>query len=522
MKKIIFLLLLFPVLVQSQEIFQKEITHTIPFSISDIVALQDDGYLGCGTVAPSSWDSAMSVIFKTDSLLQVQWCKRLKMLRMDDFMCITQLSDGNFLTAGASRYEFSTDYGGSLYKLDDSGNIIWNRLYSKDYDDRTIGVFEQGDQTLVLFIRHGVFGEPTKIVKTDATGNILNQFTILTLPSNKGGSGEGVTGDMSGNYFLAGTSSYNAVGENIYFIAKTTDNSLVWYKEYDFGRDNAQLRGIATLSDGDIVVTGSVADAINTGMNNIGVMRIDPMNGSVIWAREIMQADSYNQNGQGILPLSNNEMVVYGRANTVNGTQAFAARLDADGNVSWAMEYGSGTYNYFTVGQAVSLDRHLFIGKNSLYGGTYIAQAAPDGSTPCYSENLDLTSYEMSVNVLSPETVIDDPGVQVLTPSYEVTDLTLSEEVFCTGTVAVKEFPTVSSFRICPNPAHDHITVENLNGSTENTIEIVNMNGGLCYQSILTGQKEMINIDLVPGIYFIKISNPEGTTFYGQKVIIIK
>ena len=117
--------------------------------------LPDNSYLGCGSIAPSSWDSVMAVIFKFDSLMQVQWCKRLKMLRNDDFVNIIPLSDGNFLTAGASRYEYALDYGGSLYKIDGSGNVIWNRLYSKDYDDRILGVFEQEDKSLVLFIRHG-------------------------------------------------------------------------------------------------------------------------------------------------------------------------------------------------------------------------------------------------------------------------------------------------------------------------------------------------------------------------------
>ena len=128
MKKFVLFLLLFPLLSPSQEIFQKEIIHTLNFTISDLAELPDNEYLGCGYLSPSGYDSSLSVIFKMDSLMQVLWCKRLKMLRMDDLVCLTPLSDGNFVTAGASRYEYAKDYGGNLYKIDASGNVIWNRI----------------------------------------------------------------------------------------------------------------------------------------------------------------------------------------------------------------------------------------------------------------------------------------------------------------------------------------------------------------------------------------------------------
>lgn len=517
MKKIIPLLLLFPLFMQSQDIFQKEITYTLPFGISDMVMLPDNSYIGCGTISDYP-DSAMSVVFKADSLMQVQWCKRLKMLTLDDFMCITPLNDGNYLIVGASRHESGLDYGGSLYMIDVSGNVIWNRLYSKDYDDRTIGVFEQEDQTLVQFIRHGVFGEPTKILKTDASGNILDQFTIKTLPANKGASGECVIMHSSGNYFLAGVSSYNAVGNNIFFVAKTTDNSLEWYQEYDFGRENARAYGIAEASDGNIVVTGNAADSINSSVNNIAVMKIDPITGSVIWTKEIKQPDPFNQTGYGVHPLTDNELMLYGRANTNDGTQAFAARLDAGGNVIWAQEYGSGTYNIFGYGRSLSLDRYLFIGKNALYGGTYVVQTEPDGSTPCFSGNLNLTAYDISANVLSPQTVIEDPGLQMLSPEYEVSTLTLSQNIFCTGMVAIQEKPTLSHVRIYPNPAHQFVTVENIEGG--NAIEIYSISGALCFQSDLHGQNEMIEPHVGPGLYFIRIINRQRQILYRQKMII--
>jgi len=521
MTRLLLLVLLFPLMANTQEVFQKEITHTLSFSVYDMVILPDNGYMACGYLVPNPQDSSLAVVARLDSMLQVQWCKRIKVLEKDYFRCITALSDGNFLIGGTGRYEYSSFSGGSLYKMDASGNIIWNKLYNDSFDDTTMEVFEQSDNTLVLFIRYGVFGQPTKILKTDSNGNLLHEFSIYNDNMTIGVFGDCVTKTISGAYFLAGTVYSPTSGTNIYFIAKTSDVALIWYHEYDFGRNFAQLYGIAELSDGNIAVTGSLADTTTANLSSIGAMKVDQNSGSVIWAKEIKQMEAYTQFGYGISPLENNELLLCSRATTALGTKAFAAHLDESGNVSWARQYGNGSYNGFGIGMERSGGRFLFLGKTELYGGTYLVQTDAEGFSPCFTDLLNFYSSDLTVNVYTPPRNIGDPEVEVMSPSYEESSITLSENIICSGTVVIEETPNIAQFKVYPNPADFFITVEDMNGqNSSNSIEIYNTQGMLIYHTGLDRQKEVIETPFIPGLYFIIIMNDRKDVLQFQKIII--
>ncbi len=297
MKNLTLLLLLIPFFTNSQVIFQKEISYTYTLSLSEITKLPDNGYMGCGWTKTDAFDSTHAIIVRMDSLMQVQWCKRYIIMARDDFRCIEALSDGNFLVGGTGRSEWSTFYGATMYKIDGSGNVIWHKLYSDVYDDAAMGVFEQDDNSLVLFVRYGVTGQPSKILKTDATGNLISEIELYTENVFPGILFDCVTADGTGYYFVGGHAMNSATGKNMFYIMKTSDDEVIWYNEYDFGRNVAFLYSITVLSDGNIAVSGYVEDAVNTEISNIAVMKVDPASGSVIWSKEIRQADDYYEVG---------------------------------------------------------------------------------------------------------------------------------------------------------------------------------------------------------------------------------
>jgi len=521
MKRFIVLLCLFPILTYSQEIFQKKISHTNILSIYDLIQLPDRGYLGCGDIDANDPDSGYAVVVRFDSLMQVQWCKGVNMLERDYFRCLSPLSDGNYMLGGTSKQDFSAYYGGNLYKIDGSGNIIWHKLYSDSNDDATLGVFEQADQTLAVIIRYGVTGQPTKVLKTDFEGNLLGEFTLSTSNTFPGVVGDCVTSDDSENYYIAGQTINSTTGKYVFYICKTSDSAPIWYYEYDFTRNFAFLYDIALLSDGKIAVTGKIADEILTTLNNIAVMKVEPASGAVIWTKEIKQEADYNQTGYRILPLDNGEMIVCGQANTDNGLQAFATKLNADGNVEWSKQYGDGPYNSFWLALEVESDRFLFAGFAALNEGPYVVQTDETGFSPCNTNVLDLTAYDISATPYFQEIITGDPNVEVLDPIYDEIFFSLSESILCSGTVSVKEMPGSTHFNIYPNPASKFITVE-LNGkmTTSYNIEIYNIHGVLVYRCVLQSQKRVIETPFLPGVYFITINSFENQTYYRQEFII--
>lgn len=518
MKKLTLLLLLLPFIANAQQIFQKEITHNEHrFLIGDIERLSDNSYLACGNIVVYPQDSNLAVVIKLDSLMHVIWCKRFKALSEDRFTCLTPLNDGNFLVGGTIKADFSTYWECSLYKIDASGNVIWNKIYSTTCDDFTLDVFEQTDHSIVLFTRTGDSGQPTKILKTDGDGNLLSEFTIYNDNSTIGVLGSCVTGSASGNYFLSGTVYNPNLDRDNFFIAKTSDNALIWYNEYDFGRD-AYVRGITDLGDGNIAVTGNIASAAN--FNSINVMKVDENTGSVIWAKEITQVVYSNENGDSIFGLDDSRLMLCGRM-AAEGFKAYATELDADGSVIWAKQYGSGTYSYFRFGIEVPGDRFLFVGSNQLGGETYLVQTNSDGSSPCFTDAFNFLSIDLMVDIYSPPRTIGDPDVEQLSLPFEEFPISLSEEIFCSGTVEIEETHVLTQYNIYPNPADKFITIESTEGLPSNcSFEIINNQGKIVYQAQLHHQKEVIETPFLPGLYFIAIKNSKQAILYSRKLIV--
>lgn len=522
MKNLTLLLLLIPFFASPQALFQKEISYTNTLSLSEIIKLPDNGYLGCGYTKTSTIDSLHAIIVRMDSLMQVEWCKRFIILARNDFRCIEALSDGNFLVGGAGRQEFSSYYGATLFKIDGSGNVIWHKLYSNVYDDAALGVFEQNDNSIVLFVRYGVTGQPSKILKTDASGNLLSEIELSTANVFSGIIGDCVTGDGSGNYYMGGTALNSATGKHMHYIAKTSDEAVIWYNEYDLGREDAYLYSITVLSDGNVAAAGNVKDETNTDLSNIAVMKIDQDDGSVVWAKEIKQTEAYFQSAYSIGALENNEMMVCGRANTALGYQAIAVKLSADGEIIWSKEYGEGPYESLGFLNEVSGNRYLFGGRMSLTDGPYFVQTNANGISACLTEGFSFVMNELTADIYSPEVFTEDPDVEPVIPGFEESTLTLTEETICTGTVAVDNIQDLASLiSVYPNPADKFLTIEIPEDIQAGFgIELYNLQGKLMHQSVMYNHKLVIETNYTHGIYFITIKYHKEQTSFQQKFII--
>ncbi len=114
--------------------------------------------------------------------------------------------------------------------------------------------------------------------------------------------------------------------------------------------------------------------------------------------------------------------------------------------------------------------------------------------------------------VLNPGLV---PGTQIKNTGYiyfdsnpaVVTNTTLNTIAIPTK---IKPNNTVLPVNVYPNPATDHITVENLDGGE---ISILNINGSVVMKQNVTGNKTTIEVSSLPdGVYILKTVNDANTT----------
>ncbi len=523
MKKLVLLLLLLPVLLSGQELFQKELIYDEQtLIIADIVNMADTGYMACGSLSSTTLDSTWAVVIRFDSLMNVEWCRSYNMLTKDDFRCIKMLSNGTFLVGGTSRQEFSLSNGSTLYKINSSGGILWHNRYADSYDDASLGVFNGPSGTLVIVVRKGVNGQPAKILKTWDNGDLISARTLETTNSPSGVLPDCVTSDGSNNYYLGGSALNNDTGKWMYYIARISSDDVAWYKEYDLGRDAAYLYGITVLSDGDLAVTGIVKSEDNTNLYTAGVMKVNHSTGSVIWAKELKQTDLYEQYGYRVLALDDAQLLVTGRVATAIGMQAYAARLDADGNVVWGKEYGEGPFETMSKAVRVSGNRLLMLGKMAYDAGPYFVQTTGDGISPCLNSSLSFFTTTLSVDTYEPQTILSDVELEQVSPVVNAQYIDLDENVICSGLVGVELLKTANKVEIFPNPSNGTFKLslpETMSGVKQ--IEILNGSGECVYRSESSLRLLQMETSLKPGIYLVRIYKVGSNIHDVQHKIVI-
>lgn len=455
MKQTLFLLaLLASISAQSQLILEKEFSNSIGITGSNAIQLADGSYFFTANAFPASYDSSIALLIKTDSLLQPVWTQRYKLLHNDQIICITPSLDGNFFLGGTGREDFNQLSGGSLYKVDSMGTVLWHWIYSDSYDDAVIKVFEQADSTLMIFIREGVSNHPTKVVYADKHGSMISQRFFNSGLVNM--EAEDVASDNSGNFIMSGTVAFGGGFPSLFLIG-LNQSAFNWFKEYNFGRTITNT-AIERLDDGSFAVTGSISDSLYPNTYNSYLMKID-VNGNIVWTKEIQQPQAFNEFANSIGALPNGDICISGHSTTAAGFKAFGGRLDGSGNILWAATYGSYPYQDFTSAIPVSDGRFLFIGFTNTSRKIYVTLADASGASPCSYLPFTLTDTDIFPVVSTQAITTSQPTINPVAPAIVTMLEVISDSVFCIGQAGISEMNDGGFGFVYPNPTAGQATI---------------------------------------------------------------
>ncbi len=153
---------------------------------NDIVEAEDGGFYLCGFRLNALTGDRDILLIRTDSLGNELWEKTYGGDYRDWGGHITKSLEGGYLIAGLKQtykdlLNFNDEYRGWLIKIDDSGNEKWSKLYQYlNYRKNSLedGIIQLSDSSYVSI--GGVKDNASKkdrawIVKTDRSGNIIWQ-----------------------------------------------------------------------------------------------------------------------------------------------------------------------------------------------------------------------------------------------------------------------------------------------------------------------------------------------------------
>lgn len=471
--------------------------------VFDIEATLDGGYITTGYTGSSNGNVTINHglndiwVTKLDNSGNIQWQKTYGGSGTDSGYKIQQTTDGGYILIG---YTTSTDgdvtnnHGEEdlwILKLDASGNIQWQKTYGGSDNEEGLDIQQTNDGGYIaigstssidgdIMINYGQ--RDMWVIKLDNLGNTQWQKTYGDVYNDNGSQ---IRQLSDGNYIVSGTYNFFSTDTSDFWILKlNTSGAIIWQKTYGGSSREYPYDIQLTNDDGYILVgyTQSIDGDIigNHGQGDVWLTKLNS-SGSIEWKKTF--GGTLSDYGEAIKQTLDGGYIIAGNAQSNNGdvtgnhgsADFWVIKTDALGNIQWQKTIGG---NSFDVARAII----------QISNGTYIVA----GGT--FSANGDVTENKG----------LNDAWIVKLK----------------TEQLSTQENNIKSTISLYPNPAKDHVYLDNLPGRT--TVSMTDMSGRKLFTQKYTDRKISINTtQFISGIYMIQVEH-QGELILSEKLIINK
>ena len=223
---------------------------------------------------------------------------------------------------------------------------------------------------------------------SDTTDNTDTDWTLL-LGSDTTDYGNAIAIDGSGNLVVVGDTFGEVNGgvlqgsQDMFIAMYAPVGTLLWSDQLG-SADFDRYHGVATDRDGNIFAIGSTSGSLgaaNLGGNDIVLSKYDNA-GNLLWVNQLGTAGSdqgyaVGADSLGNLYLCGETTGSLGAVNTTYNSDAFVAKLDADGNTLWIDQFSSS----FQLGEGENCRDLAVDGNDSVYVTGYTPGVLVEGAS---------------------------------------------------------------------------------------------------------------------------------------------
>jgi len=477
-------------------VWQKAYGGIGPDSAGSIDQTTDGGYILAGSLMNSSSSQTLPWVFKLDPAGNIVWQKTLG---GGTFTSITHTSDGGSAVAGWGTFYLMSGgqhQGAWVVRLDTVGNMIWQQVYSTEWN-YGYSIAQSSDGGFVVAGRaHHVPPETVSswdplIFKIDSLGNLVWQKIFSGYFDNEAYSARQT---LDGGFIVAGGS--NTWGNqpstciptlidckfHDWVFKLNSTGGMVWQKTYGGTGTSEHANSVDQTTDGGFVVVGQT-----NSPGGAWIYKLDP-DGNILWQKggpsSAIASVQKTSDGGIVAAGSPYASIAYGSPPSPGGVSV--AKLDANGDISPGCNLVGSANFTATNTNATDTGRTLTVGIP--FVSVFVSNATATGTSAW-------TSVQCAGNEPPDFTISAKPSsLMVRQGSSNTTTITINSTNGFTGTITLNAsiapqgskgpFLTLSSttVTIAPGaPATILLTVTS-KGSTplgSYTVKVTGSSGGL-------------------------------------------
>ncbi|MFQ5343267.1 MAG: hypothetical protein ACE5F6_17140 [Anaerolineae bacterium] len=312
-------------------------------------ATADGGYVVSGSTDSYGDPNGEAWILKLDQFGNIEWQKTYGGTGDEYIIDIKQTGDGGYIGAG-----WTTSFGAGqmdfwVLKLDANGNIEWEKTYGGTRREQGWSVEPTTDGGYIVAggtLSFGAGGADYWVLKLGANGDIEWQRAYGG-NGDDGGGGDyeefvvRVLQDADGNYVVASeTSSFGAGETDIWVIKLDADGNILWEKAYG-GSDEDTMWTFVEASDGGYIIPGVTVSFSPDYSGDVWVLKLDK-DGKILWQKVYAIPDNWYEALSVGSTSDGGALVGSYREEGETDWDLILLRLDTNGNALWqkVFEYG--------------------------------------------------------------------------------------------------------------------------------------------------------------------------------------
>ncbi len=257
----------------------------------------------------------------------------------DDRAFYASATDGGVLVVGSTRSIIVDQTVAWVLKLDDEGNLLWNKTYPAGKGSEFRYIINLQDGFLLVGNMFPVAADPNGfVVKIDSQGN--TQWNI-TLSSEKISRIFGAAKAADGFVFAGLTQTSDNALTNVWLIKINENGNIIWNKTFNTSNDDA-ARSIAT-QDGYTFFVAGYTDALGDGNFDFLLLKVDS-NGNLLGNQTYGGAES--DKAYAITPAVDG-FVVAGdtRSEGAGDSDALLIKINQDLQQQWSRTFGGSGFD---------------------------------------------------------------------------------------------------------------------------------------------------------------------------------